>query len=466
MIGKNWFGWLRPSSRAVISPSNIVLANLLKERGMPAQAIDKAAQHRYLLHTRLASTLVVQNVASETEVLDALCYYRGLPGLCLRSSILDLTLPQLPVDVLVHENILPVYQAPDGVVVLACVDPIDEIRRQQLECVIGKPLSPHLVLHFHMTRTIQAVLQLRQECPRANYLVGDDVDDEILERKNAHLSVVIPQIAVPEYRPRANVEGEGKRRVLLATTDDKHAKAVKRYFADLDYELTIVGDGPTAMNSIARDVPDIIVLDAQLPGRSGSGIVRRLQGGRRYANCAKIVTRFAEGPTPVLRGEDDESAWVVDAPDIEEALDRSLRFIGTVGESDQEALAQQARLEQLHGLCAREQGNTEEAERRFYAVLDIDPLHGAAHLQRARMFYEAALPYEAIKSYRLAYELGAAEAEDVACLAELVQQKGDLRYAASLWQDCAKLYGNGEVAASLFQHARTLTYVDAQHGMT
>ena len=73
--------------------------------------------------------------------------------------------------------------------------------------------------------------------------------------------------------------------VVLVVDDDP---AVREYVGDLleleGHEVRFAGDGPAALESIARDRPDCVVLDVMMPGMSGHDVLadlRRIDGGPR-----------------------------------------------------------------------------------------------------------------------------------------------------------------------------------------
>ena len=55
-------------------------------------------------------------------------------------------------------------------------------------------------------------------------------------------------------------------------------------------------DGPSALASIDADVPDVVVLDVNMPGMDGHEVVRRLRATRKVANVKVLMltTRLGE----------------------------------------------------------------------------------------------------------------------------------------------------------------------------
>lgn len=73
--------------------------------------------------------------------------------------------------------------------------------------------------------------------------------------------------------------------VLVAEDDEKQAELIRRYLVHEGHAVTVVHDGRTVLDEVARRPPDLIVLDWMLPRLDGLEVCRRIR---------------AEGSLPVL----------------------------------------------------------------------------------------------------------------------------------------------------------------------
>ncbi|MEV7612144.1 response regulator transcription factor [Streptomyces sp. NPDC089799] len=84
-------------------------------------------------------------------------------------------------------------------------------------------------------------------------------------------------------------------RVLVVDDDPTVAEVVTGYLRRAGHTVGHAADGPAALESAARDRPDLVVLDLMLPGMDGLEVCRRLR---------------AERPVPVImltaRGDEDD----------------------------------------------------------------------------------------------------------------------------------------------------------------
>jgi DNA-binding response OmpR family regulator len=66
-------------------------------------------------------------------------------------------------------------------------------------------------------------------------------------------------------------------RVLVVDDDRTVSDVVRRYLERAGYQVTQAGDGAAALAEVARDQPDLVVLDLMLPKIDGLEVCRRLR---------------------------------------------------------------------------------------------------------------------------------------------------------------------------------------------
>ncbi len=66
-------------------------------------------------------------------------------------------------------------------------------------------------------------------------------------------------------------------RVLVVDDDRTVSDVVRRYLERAGYQVTQAGDGVAALAAVARDQPDLVVLDLMLPQIDGLEVCRRLR---------------------------------------------------------------------------------------------------------------------------------------------------------------------------------------------
>src|SRR5437879_3584664 len=69
----------------------------------------------------------------------------------------------------------------------------------------------------------------------------------------------------------------GMKKVLLIEDDARLAELISEYLCRYGFQVTLVLRGDLAMDAIAREQPDVVVLDLMLPGMDGMDICRAIR---------------------------------------------------------------------------------------------------------------------------------------------------------------------------------------------
>ncbi len=84
-------------------------------------------------------------------------------------------------------------------------------------------------------------------------------------------------------------------KILLADKSITIQKVVEMLFSGRNYEVVCVSDGETALNEAARVVPDVVLVDVDLPRIDGYSFASRL----------KQIPQFAQTPVILMMSRDD-----------------------------------------------------------------------------------------------------------------------------------------------------------------
>jgi DNA-binding response OmpR family regulator len=88
------------------------------------------------------------------------------------------------------------------------------------------------------------------------------------------------------------------KKILVVEDETKIARLVRDYLEHAGFEAVVVGDGETALASVRRSKPDLVVLDLGLPGRDGLDV-------------ARVLRRTSSVPIVMLTARGDETDRVV-----------------------------------------------------------------------------------------------------------------------------------------------------------
>jgi len=78
-------------------------------------------------------------------------------------------------------------------------------------------------------------------------------------------------------------------KILYVEDDPVNARLVRRMLSDSGYELLETADGLEGLRIAAEEIPDLILMDVNLPNISGLDITRRLKSDRKLAHIPVIA---------------------------------------------------------------------------------------------------------------------------------------------------------------------------------
>jgi two-component system, cell cycle response regulator DivK len=86
------------------------------------------------------------------------------------------------------------------------------------------------------------------------------------------------------------------KRILIVEDNKFDGRLLKDILESRGYEILLTGDGARAIDLAFVSLPDLILMDIQLPDISGLEVTRRLRGDKRSRRIPIIaVTAFAMG---------------------------------------------------------------------------------------------------------------------------------------------------------------------------
>jgi two-component system response regulator ResD len=104
------------------------------------------------------------------------------------------------------------------------------------------------------------------------------------------------------------MESHIRRSVLVVDDEPTIAEVVSRYLERAGYRTRVAGDGARALEMVASDRPDLVVLDLMLPGIDGLEVMRRLREHDRERIATILLTAKGEESDRVIglrMGADD-----------------------------------------------------------------------------------------------------------------------------------------------------------------
>ncbi len=80
-----------------------------------------------------------------------------------------------------------------------------------------------------------------------------------------------------------------KQRILVVDDDKEVVRLMRAYLEKAGYEVLVAYDGETAVYTLRRDVPDLLLLDLMLPDKDGYDITRLVRADNALAHIPIIM---------------------------------------------------------------------------------------------------------------------------------------------------------------------------------
>ena len=87
---------------------------------------------------------------------------------------------------------------------------------------------------------------------------------------------------------------DAQKKILLVEDEDNIALALEFLIGRQGFALHRVSDGEQAIEALSRNLPDLVVLDVRLPGRSGYDVLQHIRSSDQLKTL-KVLLMTASG---------------------------------------------------------------------------------------------------------------------------------------------------------------------------
>jgi len=113
---------------------------------------------------------------------------------------------------------------------------------------------------------------------------------------------------------RAEKEQEKTPTVLVVDDDPPSLELLQAYLEDMDCETVPAQDGPDALEIIAKEPPDLILLDVMMPKMSGFEVCKRIKKDPKTSDIPVIMVTALNEFGDIERGIDSGTDDFISKP--------------------------------------------------------------------------------------------------------------------------------------------------------
>lgn len=428
------------------------IGELLVKRGVVSDAdIDLARESAAASGSRLASQIVSLGLAEEGPVIDALASVAGCPAVDLSCCAIALdVLSLIPREVAEQEHILPLKADGDRLL-LAMADPHDARVIEEVQLISGLTVLPHVALATRLAEVLAAAYSALGK--GLTLWVGEGLpgttSEPVLAVRTAATAVPLePAVAVGgdiaiddtfdvDVEELGSVSARQGPRVVLAVDDEEQILTlVAKTLEKQGIKVECARRGQEALDRVAELMPDLVLLDANIPGIHGFDIARQLKANPRFARIPIILMtavyrgwRYAHDARETL-GVDDYIEKPFKLDDLVRRVSHHLeKSIGEPARNREKAEAAFA-----EGTRRLEAGDAAGAVAALDEGVEADPFDARLAFQLARALQAAGEVYKAIAAYERTADLRPDHFPALRALAALYQQTGFRRKAVEAWE--------------------------------
>jgi CheY-like chemotaxis protein len=434
----------------------------------------------------VASAALRLGLADEAALVRGLARAWECPAVDLSRCVVPTrNLEVVPPDFCAERKVLPITVG-RGEIVLAMADPDDASLADEVRFVTGRKVLRHAVVAASLERVLPALVRAREQgapawrgpgapilpdpasgwaavlTPGERPLPAVEVPeaDERMELVAASEMVtpfeaVAPAAPPPRAAPQAGaaaapvpagaagaptqrLSGAAAGRVALVADDDPEVlRLVAAVLGKLGCVVLQAANGRQALELVREARPDLVVLDAMMPGMHGFEVCRAIKSDRDLARTSVILCSAVYRGTV---GEDAQIAFGADAfvekPFRLDELSRVAR-VALLGSSAEEPEEKAARVEGERAWRAAAQalseGNDADALQWARAAAQKDPRSAEAHYYLGHALTRLNHLYEAVAAYERAAELRSDVDAAWQCLAQTYERLGFQKSAREAW---------------------------------
>ncbi|MBN2693602.1 response regulator [bacterium] len=274
------------------SDYNFPIGTLFLNKGYITQnQLDQLITFSKRNHIKFASAALELGFVSEKKALECLCEQTGFPGIHFSTSSFKVVPSLIPYQVALEKKILSIKQT-DTNLLVAMADPFDKVLIDEISFITGKKVIAYICIEKSVTDAIHQCYNLLHQGNSATYN-----GDSVVQSSGEYFDILTPDVG--QFEDEEEIElivGEiieddelsksdiisvpplkGAKKILIVDDESDILTLVSKVVKKLQMEPITVLNGSDALPLIIQHKPDLVILDAMLPGMHGFEICKKIK---------------------------------------------------------------------------------------------------------------------------------------------------------------------------------------------
>ena len=94
-----------------------------------------------------------------------------------------------------------------------------------------------------------------------------------------------------------------KRHTILLVDDDDDFLSLMSRWLKTDYAVTAVNSGKKALTALEREIPELLLLDYEMPDMNGAEVLRKIRANPKFSRLAVVFLTGTEDKENVRKAE-------------------------------------------------------------------------------------------------------------------------------------------------------------------
>jgi len=248
---------------------------------------------------KFASSAIKLGYATEQEALLCLTEQIGFPGIELENSKFQAYKDLIPFEIAIEKKILPLKVSEKNLII-AISDPYDKVLIDEISFLTGKKVIAYLAIEDILLEVIQDVYSSDKTFYKSENYKSDEMFLSVIspsvmsfmEHDEDTDDLIIGEILDDEDSEEEVSVGEfetKEKTVLIVDDEEDILKLISKVVRKLNMKPITIDNGNDAIKAINRSLPDLIILDAMLPGKHGFEICKEIKESETLSSIPVLI---------------------------------------------------------------------------------------------------------------------------------------------------------------------------------